>query len=413
MSSLKALQVLDTPSREIPRIFVGNLNHNITDSSLRTLLSRFGSIDDFSRSSCATYAHLSLNADEAALNNCISSLNRVKWFGTSLRVERAKQYYLHRLLDEWQQASVHCKTESVAVEGHQEANGPSKPPFHNMPKGAHVRFPFADDELSRRPSPVSLDKHRSDCDDARQTAQMQKNLSAFRSKEHTLQTTISLFGLSTARTRPRNENRTPTDTPVQPATKRARPASNEKPGPVPSSHTTDPQVIDSPSEKVPPDTVHQPYSVESAKAVEEDPTKIDLQRERNTSLSIYRSMFTDQIAPRSNAQLRSTASHTELDSPKAAPFRRAALYTKLQSTDKETLTSSHPMSKRNKRVNECAQREELARDSHGRTHFTAPCRRTALYKSLQAHGTQQIPPTNSQTQRVGKALRYQTVQNVL
>lgn len=404
MMSSQTPELHNAPPRDIPRIFVGNLNLNITDSSLRTLLSRFGSIDNFSRSSCATFAHVSLKADEAALTKCISSLNHVKWFGTSLRVERAKQYYLHCLLDEWQQTSVHTETESVSTQHHQGGDGPSKPPFHNMSKGSHVRFSLVDEELPQKPSPAPLDNDLPRRDKTRQTTQMPKNPSAFRSKEHALQTTLSLFGLSAANPRPRNEKRAPADAPVQPTPKRARAPSNggpnhdDTPGPAnPSSHTTSQHITDSHSGKVHPDTAHQPYSIESAKAVEEDPNRIDLQRERNLSLTIYRSMFTDQIAPHTKAQLQNSAKPAEIVSPKAAPFRRAALYTKLQSTNREGLTSSPPKPARDKPVNECVHREDVARDSNVRTRFTALSRRAALYKSLQALGTCQASPTNQQS----------------
>ncbi|CAN8062337.1 unnamed protein product [Agarophyton chilense] len=393
------------PSQDLPRIFVGNLTAQISDAALRQLVSRFGTISDFERSKCSTFVHISLQTDAPSVNKCVASLNHVKWFGTSLRVERARQHYLHRLLDEWKQHTVDMQQLPKPSDQHEQID--SKPPFHNMPKGKHVRFSFPDDHFDKSVNthvPIS-------------TANQQKKSinrpvstksSAFGSKQNSLQTTFSLFGLSGA-----------PDGNQLISTKRSSPEINfsgqlikrPRSDPVRNSenseafldaqeddakHATNinlPKIslraarnLDSLNGK---DTVsdrNETYSIEKPEVVEEDPSNIDLEKERNTCLQVFRTMFVDEALPAEKSELKNPSHGGNLHPQHLlAHHRRAALYRTLQSPG----VDARPL--RTVKRTESISKSEIRSTPHDvfpQNHAQAAIspghyRRAALYKKLQ------------------------------
>jgi hypothetical protein len=102
------------PERGVPRLFVGNLVPGIGDTALRRALSRYGQVRAVDRH--ANYAHVSIvPADDGAVERCVASLNRTKWLGTELRVEKAVEHYLVRLQREWDQMQADEKARTIAA----------------------------------------------------------------------------------------------------------------------------------------------------------------------------------------------------------------------------------------------------------------------------------------------------------
>lgn len=152
----------DTPDPLVPRLFIGNLVPAISDASLTKLFSRFGTVSNVQRHSRGTFAHLSLGvkSDSADIEKCISTLNRTSWCGTILRVERAQEHFMVRLLGEWKgdddelmQGTEDGDEQGVNSDGDvEQSNSEQKgDPFVSLSKGKHERFAFPDVE-----TPVEL-----------------------------------------------------------------------------------------------------------------------------------------------------------------------------------------------------------------------------------------------------------------
>ncbi|KAI0566413.1 lark [Gracilaria domingensis] len=391
------------PPQDLPRVFVGNLTEQILDSSLHQLFSRFGTINDYARSKCSTFAHISLEVDEASATKCVSCLNHVKWFGTSLRVEKARQHYLNRLRDEWKQQP--CETQYIDEDIHEGHGTTPKPPFHNMPKGKHIRFSFPDEPLRTPPdsSPSQITKQREEPI----TKPVRTKSSASVAKQNSLQTTLSLFGLSA--TQHENQlrqakrflselpssgrcNKRPRSTPDR---------NGEINGSIQTSHGNDvhhdknPPIslpiskdssLDSKGKAASPDgrAGDESYSIEHAEAVEDDPSRIDIERERSSYLHVFRSMFLDQDQQLEKSEVQNGTRGDMFQKNLFTRYRRAALYTTLQTPGMDTLPLPIVKSTGSNSKSETSNdpREGFARDRQQDTNLTVSYRHAALYKKL-------------------------------
>ncbi|KAL6067569.1 nucleolar protein 8 [Balamuthia mandrillaris] len=89
------------------RLFVGSLPKEITEEFLAKLFSSFGEVRNFgiNRKNEAigqVFAHVDLKP-KAKIETCLSTLNKTKWKGKVLRIERAKENYTIRLQKEKEQ----------------------------------------------------------------------------------------------------------------------------------------------------------------------------------------------------------------------------------------------------------------------------------------------------------------------
>lgn len=133
------------------RLFVGNLTPNISEDAITRMLSRYGRVESAERH--PRFAHVSVvPSDDRAVERCIGALNRSKWCGTELRVERAKEHYMKRLQREWddENANRTCSIErgnNVHVASSADAVVSSHSDHVFRWKGQRWTFPDEDDSL--------------------------------------------------------------------------------------------------------------------------------------------------------------------------------------------------------------------------------------------------------------------------
>ncbi|XP_020820015.1 LOW QUALITY PROTEIN: nucleolar protein 8 [Phascolarctos cinereus] len=94
------------------RLFVGGLGPSVTQDDVCAQLGRFGdvsSVELVSRvnelgSPEKTFAYVNIRLSEGALKACLAALDKSTWKGSALRVQLAKESFLHRLAQERLQA---------------------------------------------------------------------------------------------------------------------------------------------------------------------------------------------------------------------------------------------------------------------------------------------------------------------
>ncbi|XP_044512694.1 nucleolar protein 8 [Gracilinanus agilis] len=94
------------------RLFVGGLGPTVTQDDVRAQLGRFGAVSSVELVSRVdvlgnpekTFAYVNVALSEAALQKCLSALNKTAWKGGTLQVQLAKESFLHRLAKERLQA---------------------------------------------------------------------------------------------------------------------------------------------------------------------------------------------------------------------------------------------------------------------------------------------------------------------
>lgn len=109
--------------RELKRLFVGGLSHNISEGDLQQQFGRFGEVSDVEiitrndeqGNPQKVFAYINIKAAEADLKKCMSVLNKTKWKGGTLQIQLAKESFLHRLAQEREEAK--AKKEKSAVVG--------------------------------------------------------------------------------------------------------------------------------------------------------------------------------------------------------------------------------------------------------------------------------------------------------
>ncbi|XP_017160197.1 nucleolar protein 8-like [Poecilia reticulata] len=97
------------------RLYIGGLNHTVTQKDLKDRFGKFGEVLDVELRTrkdeegipYKTFAYININISEADLKKCMTVLNKSKWKGGTLQIEAAKESFLHRLAQERQQAADH------------------------------------------------------------------------------------------------------------------------------------------------------------------------------------------------------------------------------------------------------------------------------------------------------------------
>ncbi|XP_068940529.1 nucleolar protein 8 [Petaurus breviceps papuanus] len=90
------------------RLFVGGLGPSVTKDDLRAQLGRFGDVSSVELVSRMnelgipekTFAYVNITLSEDALQRCLRALDRSTWRGSQLRVQPARESFLHRLAQE-------------------------------------------------------------------------------------------------------------------------------------------------------------------------------------------------------------------------------------------------------------------------------------------------------------------------
>ncbi|KAK6480725.1 nucleolar protein 8-like [Huso huso] len=108
-------------SRSMKRLYVGGLNHSISQTELQQRFEKFGDVSDVDivtrkdeqGDPVKTFGYLNINISETELRKCVSILNKTKWKGGTLQIELAKESFLHRLAEERQQAAEKKRTPRV------------------------------------------------------------------------------------------------------------------------------------------------------------------------------------------------------------------------------------------------------------------------------------------------------------
>ncbi|XP_010157966.1 PREDICTED: nucleolar protein 8, partial [Eurypyga helias] len=96
------------------RLYVGGLGHTVSEAELQERFGKFGQVldaeiitrKDDEGNPMKTFAYISVSISDADLKKCISILNKTKWKGGTLKIELAKESFLHRLATEREEAKL-------------------------------------------------------------------------------------------------------------------------------------------------------------------------------------------------------------------------------------------------------------------------------------------------------------------
>ncbi|XP_051777381.1 nucleolar protein 8 [Erpetoichthys calabaricus] len=101
-------------NKTVKRLYVGGLNHRVTEKELQQRFGKFGDVSDvqiITRKDnhgipVKTFGYLNITTTTAELHKCMSVLNKTKWKGETLQIEMAKESFLQRLCEEQKQSVV-------------------------------------------------------------------------------------------------------------------------------------------------------------------------------------------------------------------------------------------------------------------------------------------------------------------
>ncbi|XP_039626785.1 nucleolar protein 8 [Polypterus senegalus] len=101
-------------NKTVKRLYVGGLNHRVTEKELQQRFGKFGDVSDvqiITRKDdhgipVKTFGYLNITTTTVELHKCLSILNKTKWKGETLQIEMAKESFLQRLCEEQKQSVV-------------------------------------------------------------------------------------------------------------------------------------------------------------------------------------------------------------------------------------------------------------------------------------------------------------------
>lgn len=208
---------LDAPDPTLPRLFIGGLTSSISTAALLRLLSKFAKPGPIHRHPHRPFAHVTvIPLDQSSLTRCIASLNNTTWCGASLRVQRARQHFWHRLQQERQLGDECVDVEKVDGDENVQGDDQEKHqvPFERAAKGRHTRFSFPDMgpeetvQLLQLGDVISNDDGRAQQDishgrsapinvDCARSMSYAPSAQGVKTKSAALSSTMDLFGLHT------------------------------------------------------------------------------------------------------------------------------------------------------------------------------------------------------------------------
>ncbi|KAK4884257.1 hypothetical protein RN001_000528 [Aquatica leii] len=105
------------------RLFINNLNENITEENIREKFTNYGSVTSVEikerknpvGDQTQHFAYITINVDDHVLHNCIDEFTRKKWKGQFLNLQVAKESFIERLKREREESDV--KDTSTEVNG--------------------------------------------------------------------------------------------------------------------------------------------------------------------------------------------------------------------------------------------------------------------------------------------------------
>lgn len=277
------------------RIFFGGLSPSLKANALRSLLEPFGHvtcIDLHPRG----FAHLSLKGEEDVIEKCLTTLHGTTWYGSALRVERARDHFSLRLQREWDACSDNVQTALVPMTDLDNANLGSKidsPVLARFSwRGKHVQFPEDDDDDVENPgigSPVHGRNAPQEAQDIQKVDLPQakdKTLRKTQKRSSAVESTLSLFGLQGLGTireateeecSKMNMSVTQSDKDVLKRRKCKEEISAGKATHIEKRERHSDELIG--------------MNIAKARAIEEDTTLIDLDEEKIAALAVLRRMF--------------------------------------------------------------------------------------------------------------------------
>ena len=282
------MEVATAPASE-GRLYIGNLGSKTSSEALSSLLSRFGVVQEFQRSACGSFAHATLRArdgtdDDQATLRCISSLNHATWRGVKIRVERAREHYMRRLTREW--AEEKAPVQKIQEKGDREnleKTESEQTCFVKNENAKHEHFNFPDlpeSELmdvadafeSEMPTndfgSSGQDKVRAAREPAIESARIEPSVSmdpvstkndGRKPQRGIIDSTMQLFGISVGQKRTVNNDDST-------SAKRKRQSSEEF------------------------------ITMEDAKRMEEDPSLVNMEKEKRSEMAILQRLLSDQTA---------------------------------------------------------------------------------------------------------------------
>lgn len=279
------------------RIFIGGLDKSVTKAALQTLLKPFGEAVEVRRHVLG-FAHVSLaGVERAGIERCVHTLNRTKWRGSNLRVERAREHYSARLAREWDErkrSHVDDDHAAAAEDKDKDKEGEVGGRGRFSWKGKRRRFDDVDESATElRAAAVEyatrdhvMAEHMSKEGVEKSGAQRVKPR-----RPSAVASTLQLFGVATSAVgRPSAMTATATTTAMT-----AGAAGHEKDGTHATVHTEQAAAAAGQKKQVSAERVRDGDSVTMdlarAEAMGENTHLIDLSLERSAALSIMHAMF--------------------------------------------------------------------------------------------------------------------------
>lgn len=297
-NSMTESNALFCPPSPTNRLFLGGLSNSVTNNALTSLLQPFGDVVKLDRNPSG-FAHLTLLAESKNLDKCVNALNCTKWRGTDLRVERAREHFLHHLQQEWKENDDTdiCKTAAISsLNEHQ--NGDTKPtapvPIRFSWKGRHIQFSENDDVSSEDSEPIVSRKNsqKAQCIDQGIVPEKSRQPQPRpRTRPTAVMSTLQLFGLPSIAP-PSTDVATMRDVSTQNGTTEDRSERSDlKRGRITSSDGANTQSGQKKKLKLKHGKKSAGMDISKACAVEKDVNLIDLSSERVAALAILSDMF--------------------------------------------------------------------------------------------------------------------------
>lgn len=303
----------------------------MTDSALLRLLNKFGTAASVERHSSRNFAHVSIDPrDEKSIERCVAALNNTTWCGASLKVQKAKEHFWHRLEREWMEPQV-AHDEDAAVDG-EKPDQAKKLSFQGVWKGKRTVFSFPDIPEGETVGLLEADLPADANDDIAEveggSAPMCDSEGAGKPpraskvsgishtpKSATISSTMQLFGLSESVSNPPK----PDETVALPNIGRI-PGSQQRPSKRPRAKLSS-------------------ADLQEAEIAAHEPELINLDSEKEAALSVLRNMFPGTCTDETSREER------------IAAHRRLGLFRKLEIEHSSELASCHQKRRKRNVVN--------------------------------------------------------------
>lgn len=317
------------PPSPTNRLFFGGLSDSITDNALVSLLKPFGEVTKMDRH-LPGFAHLTLQTESNNIDRCLRTLNRTRWRGTTIRVERAREHFLNRLRQErtGENASLsNEKDEPSARDENQKDNSasPVRAPFRFSWKGRRVEFPENSSRSSEEDEPASnahINRGVGETNYEALAKTSRASLPKLKKRPSAVTSTLQLFGLQDIATLSNKTEPIRDVTIVDVTTEKEDGDTVSKRGRTIDLEDSNSQLKQKKKMKSKCGAESIGMDISKACAVEEDDTLIDLPSERAAALAILSNMFgSNEITRNTTTERKDSCLHDD--------YRRLGLFRKL------------------------------------------------------------------------------------